>query len=199
MTAKQIRKLEKMTVRELQAKFAEVLGEQTRSPNKVYLVRRIREAISAAAKMPSETPLETSEPSALAPDSGDPASDPEVLATATAAVHDSEDAISPVEPPGTTRLSKLDVPTLQALYRETIGRETRSHSHRYLVYKLQEARKGRVPFGPRTRKQDRVCEIRVLPLRMGAREVEILDETWRRRGLPWRGPVHGAWREGEPG
>ena len=39
--------LERMSVRDLQARFREVVGETTRSPNRVYLVRRIEEALAA--------------------------------------------------------------------------------------------------------------------------------------------------------
>jgi hypothetical protein len=40
-TKKQIAKLATMKVNELQAKFAEVTGESTRSPNRKFLERRI--------------------------------------------------------------------------------------------------------------------------------------------------------------
>jgi hypothetical protein len=47
-TKKAIEKLGTMKVNELQAKFAEVTGETTRSPNKTFLIRRITEALQAA-------------------------------------------------------------------------------------------------------------------------------------------------------
>lgn len=42
---------------DLQAKFAEVVGETTRCPNKTYLLRRIREALEAAPTPPDPAPL----------------------------------------------------------------------------------------------------------------------------------------------
>ena len=48
-TKKAIEKLGNMKVNELQARFAEVTGETTRSPNKTFLIRRITEALQAAA------------------------------------------------------------------------------------------------------------------------------------------------------
>lgn len=45
---KAFEKLSTMKVNELQAKFAEVTGETTRSPNKTFLIRRITEALQAA-------------------------------------------------------------------------------------------------------------------------------------------------------
>jgi hypothetical protein len=46
-STKDTAKLSKMKVNELQAMFAEVTGERTRSPNKVFLIRRITEALQA--------------------------------------------------------------------------------------------------------------------------------------------------------
>jgi hypothetical protein len=46
-TKKQIAKLNKMKLNELQAKFAKVTGEKSRSPNKTFLIRRISEALQA--------------------------------------------------------------------------------------------------------------------------------------------------------
>jgi hypothetical protein len=47
-TKKEIANLNKMKLNDLQAKFAEVTGETTRSPNKTFLIRRITEALQAA-------------------------------------------------------------------------------------------------------------------------------------------------------
>lgn len=48
-TKKMIEKLAGMRLPDLQAKYAEVVGETTRSPNKVYLVRKITETLEAKA------------------------------------------------------------------------------------------------------------------------------------------------------
>ena len=47
-TKKETAKLAKMKLNELQAKFAEVTGETTRSPNKTFLIRSIAEAVRGA-------------------------------------------------------------------------------------------------------------------------------------------------------
>jgi hypothetical protein len=44
-TRKEIAKLGKLRLNELQAKFAEVTGEKSRSPNKTFLIRRITETL----------------------------------------------------------------------------------------------------------------------------------------------------------
>ena len=48
-TRQQVDAIKKLRLPELQAKFAEVTGETTRSPNKTFLARRISEALQAAA------------------------------------------------------------------------------------------------------------------------------------------------------
>lgn len=49
MKAAAIEDLDRLKVNELQEKFAEIVGEQTRSPNRKFLIRRITEAIAAGA------------------------------------------------------------------------------------------------------------------------------------------------------
>ena len=101
-TKKEIAKLGKMKVNELQAKFAEVTGETTRSPNKVFLIRRISEALQAA----DASAKAAKEPEAAAPD---------VEAEATAQT----------EPASTGgKLTRLEVPELQARYLEVVGQPT---------------------------------------------------------------------------
>ncbi|NOJ57065.1 DUF2924 domain-containing protein, partial [Myxococcus xanthus] len=46
-TAPKTKKLESMNLTELRARFREVVGEETRSPNKTYLIRRIEESLAA--------------------------------------------------------------------------------------------------------------------------------------------------------
>ena len=65
-TKKEIAKLMKMKLNELQAKFAEVTGETTRSPNKTFLARRISEALQAAASTKAENAPEAGAPHAEA-------------------------------------------------------------------------------------------------------------------------------------
>jgi hypothetical protein len=158
-TKKAIEKLSTMKVNELQAKFAEVTGETTRSPNKTFLIRRITEALqstNAEAK-----PAKAKEPKANAPEA-----EVEVQA----------------EPAG-EKLTKLDVPTLQARYLEVVGRPTGSDNKAYLIWKIREAQKGRIPVGPRKSANREGVTFKVLPLRMESELVDKLDEAWKRQGL----------------
>jgi len=112
-TKNEIAKLGKMKVNELQAKYAEVTGETTRSPKKTFLIRRITEALQAA---------EAKEPEADAP-----AAERETDTPAEAA-------------PAREKLTKLDVPTLQARYREVVGRDTGSSNSAYLIWTSSASR-----------------------------------------------------------
>lgn len=84
------------------------------------------------------------------------------------------------------KLTKLSVAELQAMYREVVGRETRSSDSAYLVWKLRQAQKGRVRVGPIERRSGGTCDVKVLPLRMPAAEVEALDEARLRLGFKSR-------------
>jgi hypothetical protein len=83
------------------------------------------------------------------------------------------------------KLTELTVEELQSLYRQEIGRETRSSHRGYLVWKLREARKGRIPIGPVPRRYapGEGPPIKVLPLRLEARVVSRLDEARERLGF----------------
>jgi hypothetical protein len=144
-----------MRLPELQARFAEIVGEPTRSPNKTFLLRRITEA------------LETREREATAKPTP-----PTTVSEPTAAK---------------VKLTKLSVAEIQAMYREVVGRETRSSNSAYLVWKLRQAQKGRVRVGPIERRTPGgAATVKVLPLRMTAADVEALDEAWRRLGFKSR-------------
>jgi hypothetical protein len=113
--------LAKMKVNELQARFAEVTGEKTRSPNKMFLIRKITEALQA------KSVVESSSPGAKA-----------ATTVATKAAG-----------PGPEKLTKLDVAELQGRYLELVGRHTGSTNRAYPIWKIREAQKGRIPLGPR--------------------------------------------------
>jgi hypothetical protein len=84
-------------------------------------------------------------------------------------------------------LTKLSVAELQAMYREVVGRETRSSDSAYLVWKLRQAQKGRIRVGPIARRATgESADHKVLPLRMTATEVAALDAGWRRLGFKSR-------------
>jgi hypothetical protein len=160
-TKKQIAKLGKMKLNELQAKFAEVTGETTRSPNKTFLAHRIIEALQAT------------DASAMAATGTE----------ATASDADAEGATQS-EPAATDgKLTRLELPELQARYLEVVGRPTGSTNASYLVWKIREAQKGRIPVGPRKNAHREGVTFKVLPLRLESEVVDKLDEAWRSRGI----------------
>jgi hypothetical protein len=160
-TKKEIAKLTKMKLNELQAKFAEVTGETTRSPNKTFLARRISEALRAA---------DASAKAENAPKAGAP--DAETKGTAQT---------EPVAVDG--KLTRLEVSELQARYLEVVGRPTGSTNKAYMIWKIREAQKGRIPLGPRKNAHREGVTFKVLPLRLEAAVVDKLDEAWRSRGI----------------
>jgi hypothetical protein len=85
-------------------------------------------------------------------------------------------------------LSKLDVDELLDLYVETVGRSTGSNDRRYLIWKIRQARKGKITVGhiPNRRSDGALRDHKVLPLRMETDLVEKIDEAWKRHGLTSR-------------
>jgi hypothetical protein len=180
----QLDHLRALRLPDLQARFAELVGEETRCPNKAFLLRRIGEALEARAA--EATPAE--EVTAEAATSTDEAPAPVDVATDAPAPDDAlagdeED----IEPDG-ARLLDLGVAQLRARYLDVVGRGTGSHDKRYLIWKIRQAQQGKVPVGPVGRRQpgEPPVEHKVLPLRMPAETVEALDDVWRRRGLKSR-------------
>jgi len=159
---KQIDALEKMRLNELQARYAEVIGEATRCPNKRWLVRKITEALEAAR-------------------------DAEDI---VAADDDDETAVEslPAPLPEGTKLKDLSIDELQACYVATVQRPTRSQNRRYLIWKIREAQQGRIPVGPRRGRHanGEAPDFKVLPLRIEADLVAQLDEARERLGLKSR-------------
>lgn len=99
----------------------------------------------------------------------------------------SDEPRPPREPRG--RFASMTVEELQVLYRSTVGRDTGSSDRLYLIWKVREAEKGRIPIGPReTRRPDQEGEsdARILPLRLDSASVEALDGAWRARGMKSR-------------
>lgn len=184
-TRKQIKALEKLRLPELQARFAEVTGEETRAPNRRFLIRRIAEVLEARESDVAAEPT---------PD--DTAQDETTPVPAAAAPADAPDAGNAEEEPTESadggaeerRLSKLSVPELQALYVEVVGRPTGSSHKRYLIWKVRQAQKGRIPVGPRGNRcaDGEAVDFKVLPLRMEADLVTRLDEARERLGLKSR-------------
>ncbi len=162
--------LDTMRLPELWALHVELFGEPTRNPNKPSLVRKLTEAIEArlaAGETAKDAPVTEANDTADAPLAQDAQAD---------------EGEEPV------RLTKLSVDELRARYREVLGRDTSSVSKAYLIWKLREAAKGRIPLGPRTstRGDGPAPDMMVLPLRMEREAVEAMDEAWKRLGLKSR-------------
>jgi len=154
-TRRTLDSLSKLRLPELQARFAEIVGEPTRSPNKIFLLRKIGEALEAREQQTN--------------------AEPTTPATTT------------TEASPKVKLTKLSVAELQAMYREVVGRDTSSTDSAYLIWKLRQAQKGRIRVGPIARRApSAAADVKVLPLRMTAAEVEALDDAWRRLGFKSR-------------
>lgn len=97
-------------------------------------------------------------------------------------------AAEPATANGEPKLTKLSVEELQQLYTEVVGRDTGSSDKRYLVWKIREAKKGRIKTGPVRRRyaDGEAPDMKVLPLRMDAEIVARLDEARERLGLKTR-------------
>jgi hypothetical protein len=157
----QIDAIKKLRLPELQAKFAEVTGEKSRSPNKTFLIGRIAEALKAS---------DASAQVAKAPEAAAPDATAEGTTQAEPAVVDG-------------KLTRLEVPELQARYLEVVGRPTGSTNKAYMVWKIREAQNGRIPLGPRKNAHREGVTFKVLPLRLETAAVDKLDEVWRSRGI----------------
>lgn len=131
----QLDDLRALRLPDLQARFAELVGEETRCPNKAFLLRRIGEALEARAAEASPAEDVTAE----AATSTDDAPAPDVV-TADApladAALDSDDPHTDDEGEGTepdgARLQDLDVEQLRARYLDVVGRGTGSDDRRYV-------------------------------------------------------------------
>jgi hypothetical protein len=185
----QLDTLRALRLPDLQARFAELVGEETRCPNKAFLLRRIGEALEARAARATSAEDETVE--AVTPTDDAPARDEVADDTppndAPAPTDTLADDVQGAEPDG-ARLQDLNVEQLRARYLDVVGRGTGSHDKRYLIWKIRQAQQGKVPVGPVGRRQpgEPPVEHKVLPLRMPAETVEALDDVWRRRGLKSR-------------
>ena len=168
---KQVKALEKLKLGELQARFAEIVGEETRAPNRKYLLRRIAEALEAQAV---DQPATEPEPAPKPAKKRRPAKAAEEPAQETQA--DDEEGAP---------LRDLSVKELQAIYQEKVGRPTGSANVGYLKWKIRQAEKGRITVGPIQRRHGDgpPPDFKVLPLRMEADLVVQLDEARERLGL----------------
>ena len=162
MTTARTEKLERMRLPELQAHYQTVVGETTRCPNRVFLIRRIGEAL--AAKKTAK---------------------PKTRGNKKARATKADEATR--SPRG--RFTSMTIEELQAGYARAVGRPTGSTDRRYLIWKIREAEKGRVPIGPRATRtpgQEAQTDVKILPLRIGTEAVEKIDAVWRNAGMPSR-------------
>ena len=165
---KQVTALDKLKLNELQARFAEIVGEETKAPNRKFLIRRITEALEAKAE---ETPAEAKPAKKRRTAKAKPAEKP---AQETEAQEEQG-----------TPLRDLSVEELQAMYEEKVGRPTGSANIGYLKWKIRQAEKGRITVGPIQRRHGDgpPPDYKVLPLRMETDLVAQLDEARERLGL----------------
>ncbi len=165
------RQLDRLRLPDLQQRYREVIGEATRCPNRTFLVRRIGEALAAGAAATTRPAKARSGTSKVKPAKG------------------RKRAPSPDTKPARGRFTAMPIEELQATYAATVGRPTGSTDRRYLVWKIREAEKGRVPIGPRetrTADQQAATATKILPLRLTNEAVAALDGAWRGRGLKSR-------------
>jgi hypothetical protein len=190
---KQMKELEALKLPELQVRFAEIVGEETKAPNKKYLLRRIGEAIEAKAATAAEDARDDSlaapsdVPASEMPDNpvnGDEPGDGELAGGGDEASVDDSDSYAPAPETSPT----LDIAALQQRYLEVVGRPTQSDNAAYLKWKIRQAERGKVPVGPlQSRREPGIArDFKVLPVRMESDLVDKLDEAWKRRGLKSR-------------
>src|SRR5690606_17764686 len=126
----QLDELRALRLPDLQARFAELVGEETRCPNKSFLLRRIGEALEARAARATPTEDVTAEAATPIHDAPDDDVADAPLADAPAP----DDACTDDEGEGTepdgARLQDLDVEQLRARYLDVVGRGTGSHDKR---------------------------------------------------------------------
>lgn len=170
--APKTKKLESMNLTELRARYHEVVGEETRSPNKKYLIRRIEESLAAKKQ---RSPSRRAKAAALSapPAPASPAATP---------------AAGTQPAPRRGRFAAMSLEELQAKYLEVVGRPTGSRDVPYLKWKIREAEAGRIKVGPRPERELKVREDgkRVIPLSFEDEALKALDKAWRDAGLPSR-------------
>jgi hypothetical protein len=228
--------LMRLRLPELQARFQEVTGEGSRSPNRKFLTRRILEVlmaepatatadeveVGAAAEPPvdgddeaiaedevsdepamsdaetsTESPpvplVESTESSVIEataseaePSTAEASADAEASEPVDDDADTSESTTTPPRQRG--RFASMTIEELQAKYLDVVGRATGSDDRRYLVWKIREAEKGRIPVGPRRARttSSEPVDMKILPLRLEADAVEQMDAAWRSRGLKSR-------------
>ncbi|WP_426747451.1 DUF2924 domain-containing protein [Myxococcus faecalis] len=165
------KKLESMSLTELRARYREVVGEETRTPNKKYLIRRIEESLAAKKQRSPSRRAKAAAPSAP-PAPAAPAATPAAGAKAVAQ---------------RGRFAGMSLEDLQAKFREVVG-PVDSSSVPYLKWKISGVESGRIKVGPRPERKLKVREDGkcVIPLSFDEDALKALDKAWRDAGLPSR-------------
>ena len=189
-TRKKLKALDKLRLPELQEQFADIVGEATRSPNKKYLIRRIGEALEAAESTASTGPKRPAKPNAPGSrkDAGWAGGAKRAAAKAQAKAKQpaKKQRAAAKDASGEKPLSKLSVPKLQERYKEIVGRTTGSKNAAYLIWKIRQAEKGKIPVGPTRRASANPGDYKVIPLRMETEVVDQIDAARERLDLPSR-------------
>jgi hypothetical protein len=79
----------------------------------------------------------------------------------------------------------MTIEKLCAEYERVVGRPTGSTNKAYMIWKIREAERGRIPIGPRqgrTPEQEAQTNARILPLRLSVEAVKSIDTAWRNAG-----------------
>jgi hypothetical protein len=172
--AKVLEGLEALRLPELQAKFQEVTGEARKSPNKKFLIRRIEEAQESIVALEKGEEMRAED----AGDAAEPAPKKNGRRKAEAADGDEAGPSDDGEP----KISKLSVEELRAKHLELLGRETKSSNRTYLVWRVSQAAKGKIPTGPRARRAN-AGPHKVLPMRVPEAAVEPLKDVQKKLGI----------------
>lgn len=191
MTEHEINELNELRLPELQSRFAEVVGEETRCPNRTYLVRRIAERIDSAIPTPAQ-PAENNDageemelPTEEINIEGDAMIAEDNEENLTEAIQPNDIEPAPERTAARPRLSDLDLDGLRARYGDVVGRPTASQNRNYLIWKIRQIETGRIqPRAPRP--ENEAGEFKIIPLRMTTDAIESLDAAWRAHGFKSR-------------
>jgi hypothetical protein len=141
-----------------------------------------------ADEVPQDATPAPASPEPKAEAAEDASAAPESVPAAEAPAAPASSEASPAAKPPWGRFSTMTVEQLQAKYLEVVGRPTGRNDRGYLIWKIREAEKGRIPVGPRAVRQseEEPSDMKVLPLRLEGQAVEKMDEAWRSRGFKSR-------------
>ncbi|MBN2525169.1 MAG: hypothetical protein JXR76_02165, partial [Deltaproteobacteria bacterium] len=212
----QMREMEDMKLPELQQRFAEVTGEETKAPNKTYLIKSIIEALKQNAAKQNSMPeseqhngeddeeievideIEIDELLDIDPtdiDDREEANENETTGEKHDDALDSDDneagdkteAGAGGPTDNTQEQDALNMQPSGCEDSKTVERPGLSYDTWQILHKIREVKRGKGTMGTDTEKQkEKSSNCKVLPLRMDAALVEKIDEAWKRQGLKSR-------------